>query len=214
MRTPLLLLLLATFTSSCDTGIHGHGKIITEKRNVTGFHSISTDAVAEIILIQDSSSYVEVNSYENLVPLIETTVENSNLHIDSRKQISMMDNDRVKVTIHAPSLDEMSLSGVGSIKTEKPFHFNSIDMTLSGVGSINIDGDAHVANLINSGAGSIDIKGMNVDSVYATNSGVGSIRCAPIKYLKAIVSGVGSISYSGNPVVDKTVSGVGSIHKE
>jgi len=207
MKIHLLFLLAATIISGCDNGIHGSGKIITDKRNVSGFQSISTDAVAEI-------TYVEVNTYENLIPIIETNVENGNLHIDSRRQISMMDNDRVKVMIHVPSLDQMSLAGVGSIKTEKPFHFKSISMTLSGVGSINISGDAHTVSVTNSGAGSIDVKALNADSVFATNSGVGSIHCAPGKYLKAIVSGVGSIGYIGNPVVDKTVSGVGSVHKE
>jgi len=214
MKNFCFLLAVIFLFSKCDTGTVGKGNIISEKREVAAFHEINSDAVAEITLIQDSITSVEVKGYENLVPLTLTTVTNDVLTIETKKHINILGKQHVEVIIHVPSLDKIELNGVGNISTQDNFNFNELEMNLSGVGSINISGQAAKATLTTSGAGSIHCKNLLSDTTIATTSGVGSIRCNAVKFLKATVSGVGSISYTGNPVVEKSVSGVGSVNKE
>jgi hypothetical protein len=214
MKKSFLFFFVALMFAGCGDAFKTKGPVTTEKRDITGFHAINSDAVGEIVLVHDSNVFVEVNTNQNLLPYVETTLDGSTLHISQKKDFRFPSNTKIKVTVHASAIDEISLSGVGSIKTENSFSFNKITLSLDGVGSMNISGSAHQAELNNNGAGSINTKSLAADTVHAVNSGVGSIACNAIKFLRAEVSGVGSISYTGDPVLEKSVSGVGSVHKE
>lgn len=198
----------------CDSGSTGKGNIITEKRELPSFHAIHSNAVAEVTLIQDSTTSVEIKGYENLVPITLTTVENGILTIETKRRIQLINKQHVEVIIHVPSLDEIELYGVGSISSQSDFNFKEVTIQLSGVGSIDISGQATKTIIVNTGTGSINCKNLLSNTTIATTSGVGSIQCNAINVLKARVSGVGSISYTGDPVVEKSVSGVGSVNKE
>jgi Putative auto-transporter adhesin, head GIN domain len=214
MKKLLFLLSIIFLFTQCDTGTVGKGNIISEKREVAAFHAISSDAVAEITLIQDTTTSIEIKGYENIVPLMLTSVENGELTIETKSHIRILGKPHLEVIIHVLTIDKLELQGVGSINSQGNFNFKEVKMQLSGVGSINVSGQATKAELITSGAGSIHCKNLLSDTTIATTSGVGSIQCNAIKYLRAIVSGVGSISYTGDPVVEKSVSGVGSVNKE
>ena len=214
MKNLCLLLAVIFLFAQCDSGTTGKGNIITEKREVASFRAITSEAVAEITLIQDSITSVEIKGYENLIPLTLTSVQNGVLTIETKHHIRIVGKQHIEVIIHIPSLDKIELHGVGSISTQGNFNFREIEMNLSGVGSIDVSGQAAKAILTTSGAGSIQCKNLLSDTTIATTSGVGSIRCNAIKFLKATVSGVGSITYTGDPVVEKSVSGVGSVKKE
>jgi len=214
MKNLIFLLTAASLIAGCDSSFRTRGPVTTEKRSIAGFHGVNTDAVAEITLVNDNTSFVEVTTNQNFQPLITTEVNDGVLQVSQKRDFTFPGGTKVTVTVHTSSLDELALSGVGSIKTQNSFPFDRIKLTLSGVGSMNISGSAHLAIMENSGAGSINTRSMVTDSVLASNSGVGSIQCNAVKYLKADVSGVGSISYTGDAVVEKSVSGVGSVHKE
>lgn len=214
MKNFCLFLTAIFLFAQCDTGTIGKGNIVTEKREVAPFRALNSDAVAEITLIQDSAASLEIKGYENIVPLIRTSVENGELMIETKNHIRIIGKQHVEVIVHAPSLDKLELHGVGNISSQGNFNFGKIEMNLSGVGSIDVSGQATTAILTTSGAGSIHCKNLLSDSTLAVTSGVGSIECNAIKFLKATVSGVGSITYTGNPVVEKSVSGVGSVNKE
>jgi hypothetical protein len=213
MKRLIFFFAIAMF-AACNSGTVGKGNIISEKRSVSSFHSIDVNAVAEVTFIQDNTPGLEVKSYENIVPLILTSVRNGVLVIESKRHIYDLGSEHPQIIIHVPMLDHLKLEGVGSINSEGPFNFNSVDIELSGVGSINISGHAGVATMINSGAGSIHCKNLLTDTTVAKTSGVGSIQCNVSHFLRATVSGVGSISYTGDPIVEKSVSGVGSVNKE
>jgi len=214
MKNILPFLAAVILFAQCNSGTSGQGNVITEKRELPAFHALHSDAVSEITIVQDSIVSVEVKGYENLVPLLLTSVENGVLVITMKKHLHLVGSTHTEVIIHIPSLDEMEMDGVGSISSQGNFNFKDLTINLSGVGSIDLSGQAKKVIINDSGAGAVHCKNLLSDTTIATTSGVGSIRCNAIKYLNATVSGVGSISYTGDPVVEKTVSGVGSVNKE
>ena len=213
MKINFALLAFGLLISSCQQTISGSGNIITDSRDVGSFHQVRTDIMSDVIIVQDSGrSYVEVHGYENLVKNIDAHVEDGDLIIESKDHFNIINNN-LKITVHVPQLDQIQLSGVGSVKTESLFTFDHLRVKLGGVGSISLSGKANRLYLESAGVGSINTKELACDSVYAHTAGVGSISCNAMKYLSAQVSGVGSISYTGDPQVDKKITGVGSVKK-
>ena len=175
MRKILLFASGIALLMSCDSGITGKGNIVSEKREVSSFSVIRSHAVAEIVFTQDSSLSIEVKGYENLLPLLITRVEDGILTIETKENIRMVGKQHLQVFIHVPSLSKLELTGVGSISSDGNFNFGNVSVNLSGVGSIDLTGHAGKAILLNSGAGSIQCKHLQTDTVVASNSGVGSI---------------------------------------
>lgn len=214
MKHLIPLLAIAVILSSCNQDFRSRGPISSAKRELAAFHGISSDAVAKIILVQDSPRFAIVTTYQNLIPGVTTEIENGILHVSMKKEFANISNPKVTVEVHAPDISEIEMSGVGSVEVKDSFRFQNISIRIDGVGSIQAAGTAKVARLENNGTGAINASSLRADSVYAITAGVGSIECFAVTYLKAIVQGIGSISYKGNPVVEKSVEGIGSIKKE
>lgn len=208
-----LIALLVIF-AGCKEDFRSRGPITSEKRELNEFTVISSNAMAEVIIVYDSARYVSVTTNKNLLPQVTTEVDGKELQISVKKGFSSISNLDAKVEVHTPDLSQINLNGVGSIQTQGNFNFNHVSLNLQGVGGINLSGTARVLRIKNEGTGSIDVSQLKADSVYATTAGIGSINCYAATYLNASVRGIGSISYKGNPVVEKSVEGIGSISKE
>jgi hypothetical protein len=214
-------------------GERGSGNVITEKRDVSDFHSIEVSYPAQVLVKQGSQESLQIEAEDNLLPGLKTQARNGVLdifykttngkHVNPTKtvKITIVVKDLTNVdftsageltidNLKTNSLD-VSLSGAGNLKLNKIL-VKALDVSLSGAGSMSASGTADDLNLSISGFG--DFKGGDLHNKDARVdiSGAGSATTWVDNNLDAQISGAGSISYYGSASVTKQVSGVGGIN--
>ena len=214
-------------------GERGSGNVVTETRDVSGFHAIDISYPAQVLVKQGSKESLEIEAEDNLLPGLKTQVKNGVLDIFYKTTNGKHVNPTktVKITIVVKDLTsvdftstgdltienlktnalDVSLSGAGNLKLDKIL-VKALGVSLSGAGSMSASGTADDLNLNISGFG--DFKGTDLHSKDAQVdiSGAGSATTWVDNNLDAQISGAGSISYYGSASVTKQVSGVGGIN--
>jgi len=214
-------------------GERGSGNVVTETRDVSGFHSIDISYPAQVLVKQGSKESLEIEAEDNLLPGLKTQVKDGVLEIFYKRENGKHVNPTktVKITIVVKDLTsvdftsagdltiedlktnalDVSLSGAGNLKLDKIL-VKALDISLSGAGSMSASGTADDLSLNISGFG--DFKGTDLHSKDAQVdiSGAGSATTWVDNNLDAQISGAGSISYYGSASVTKQVSGVGGVN--
>jgi len=237
MKTFKLILSLALLTlisQSCHKGgpwgIKGKGENVTETKDLSGFDRIHLSIDADIYFTQDSVYKVEISAQPNILAVMKAEVNNYTLSFDYRRNV--WDHNKVKITIHAPDLRAVNISGSGDFNFQNEMNTNNLELTISGSGNIyfpelnaknlklNVSGsgDVKIANgtLISedftiSGAGNVDAVSLTAQSAEVNVSGFGDIKVNVTENLDVTISGSGSVSYKGNPSVSRNISGSGKL---
>lgn len=209
--------------------ITGNGIPASETRMMPAFSSVASEGNYVVHVVSGQQYKVVVNSDENLLPYIETSVSGSNLRIRTRGLTGLRNRLPVEVFVTVPSLKSIIQSGSGSITTaffeadvincvvsgsgrlETEVEANLVEAVVSGSGRLILSGSALSGNLAVSGSGELDAWDLSVRDCDARISGSGDIWIDVSRYLKAVVSGSGYVYYSGRPQVETVVSGSGGI---
>lgn len=212
-----LLFLFVSITAiliSCKKEkVEGGGAIITESRNVENFYNVSVAGSPNVFIISGAAFDVKVKAYENIIPILETKVQNGTLLIGLKKNVS---NDNSEIYITMPALSAVTTDGSGNIDTKGNFlGMDYFSATTSGSGMITIE-KGSAKNYKISIAGSGDVKSFGFVSEQATVSitGSGDAELSVTQKLKATLNGSGNVYYKGNPVVDAVSSGSGKAIKK
>ena len=82
--------------------ISGNGNVVKQDREVSSFNSINASGVFNIYFAQGDKESLVVEADENLIPYLETKVEDNTLFIDVKKHINIIyrRSYRMKLTIN------------------------------------------------------------------------------------------------------------------
>ncbi|MEZ4893131.1 MAG: head GIN domain-containing protein [Saprospiraceae bacterium] len=225
------VLFSALFLASCDPSLRGKGVLVTETRNEQNFHAIDFCSSGQVEVYTDSVYSLKVTCEENIIPYLETRVENGVLKVYFSRNV--WDVDGLRIRVGAPNWDGFDLSGSGSIYVNDPIYGQHLDLDISGSGKIKIaDADFFSSNLRVSGSGDLYLSGIgddlyanvsgsgninaldfSVKNAVAKVSGSGNIRLNVLETLEVDISGSGNVEYLGSPQVNSHVSGSGNIRK-
>ena len=239
MRTQVILKAIALlalptvmFLASCDpNAIKGNGDVLTETRNVQDFNGIDVSVSGDVHVTQGQTFKVIVRAEENLLPYLETEVQNGSLHIYFSHNVRDVDDLEVEITM--PELKKVQVSSSSHLHTHGTFNGNTLNLGMSGSGEIKLsDIDFQYINADVSGSGNIQLIGIGkeldanvsgsgtidalqcpVETAEAHVSGSGTIKLKVSDALVAYVSGSGHVRYEGSPDVEKHISGSGSVTK-
>jgi hypothetical protein len=217
----IILITLALSAMACSIGtiavnpggqIQGSGNVVSENRSVSGFTSIALQGSANVYVTIGDTESVVVKTDDNILPLIETRVQNGQLIISTKDNTSFTTSaDPVRVDVAMKSLDDIKLSGSGIINVPE-LNGEAINVNLPGSGNINVAGEVAHANINLGGSGIVSCSGLKAKSATVNLSGSGNVKVYASDSLDATLSGSGTIQYSGNPTnVSKNVTGSGSI---
>ncbi|MFD2162189.1 head GIN domain-containing protein [Paradesertivirga mongoliensis] len=231
------LLLLLPFISMAGTKTilrTINSTISSEDRQVSDFTGISSSGSYDIYVKMGASESLRIEGDEDVIGNIETKVDKGILKIRNTKNTGWNWNVRQKVKIYitAKSLNQLSISGSGSMEIDGTIKSSTINtqvsgsgnmrMTVecstlnaavSGSGNIRISGSASDANVAVSGSGGFDGKNLKTSTTDARVSGSGNVWVFADERLNAALSGSGNINYSGNARVSQSKSGSGRISK-
>ena len=205
--------------------------IITETRDVSDFDKIDMTTFGKVILTQGDAESLTITGSDNIVPLIQTKVNNGTLTIQTAKNVNVLNMDKENVLtfeITVVDLSGLTVSGVGNIQmdalsttdlsldlsgagnvTLDQLAADLLEATVSGVGNLEIAGKANECQVEIPGAGSVKAGDLECTNATVNISGVGSATVWVTGQLSGSISGAGSVSYYGNPQTDTESAGVG-----
>lgn len=191
-------------------GVPGSGVSKTETRHIDSFDKVEFQGSGRLEIEIGNPSPLIIAGDDNLLPLVESSVERGRLTIRPKERISpktgmvfKMATADVKSLVSSGSA-EVIVSGIGN---------KALSIQLDGAGSLRLVGTTGRFDLSISGAVQADAADLIAQVVTAELNGAGSADVHATEKLKATISGTGTIRYRGNPKVEKSVSGVGSISK-
>lgn len=201
-----------SMTSVPTNLVVGSGHITSEPRQVDGeFTSVELLGSADVNILLTNVQSVNIETDDNIAPLIETKVVNGKLIINSRPDTDYTPTHGVIVTVAIKSLERVTLSGSGSLQVA---HMSGPDLVieLPGSGEITAEGTVDHLSISLLGSGTILCDRLKAHTADVTLAGSGTITLFADQSLNAKILGSGNIRYEGNPPqVKKNVAGSGSI---
>ena len=91
--------------------VKGSGVVKSEARNVSGFTQISLSIPASTEVIQGGTEGVTLEGDDNILPLIETVVEDGRLKIRFTEKNMSVSTKLLKVVVNAKTVEALSVAG-------------------------------------------------------------------------------------------------------
>jgi hypothetical protein len=212
--------------------VKGNGNIKREARQVANFKGVGFSLPGQLEVRTGSSEGITIETDDNLLPLIETVVENGTLQIRNKKKVNI-NTRNLKVVVQTRGVDRLSLGGSGNIDADRVqgsgLQFDiggsgsikvgkaegqSVNINLGGSGKLSVlDGAARELNATIGGSGNIDMARVRFDTANVTIAGSGDATIWVNKSLDMTVAGTGDVNYYGDPQVNKTAVGSGSARR-
>jgi hypothetical protein len=209
------LVSLNSFAQRWET-IKGNGQIKKETREVNNYTSLASHGSMDVQIAYGNSNSVVIEADENLLPYIETTVENSKLSIKTKKNVNLKSSSKIVVHVSMTKINSLQLSGSGNINGSGAFTSDGkTDIGVSGSGNLTLEFESFKdLDLSVSGSGNIDLKSSATNSINAKVSGSGNIDCSSIssKDVEARLSGSGNIKVYASNSIDAKISGSGNVY--
>lgn len=121
------------------------------------------------------------------------------------------DDDRLKVTVTAPSVTKFDLVGSGDVDI-RDYDQANLTLTLSGSGDVTARGSSRSVVVDISGSGDADLSALQTVDADIALSGNGDVRVGPSGQAKIDISGNGDVDLTRRPAeVSQTISGNGDV---
>lgn len=234
-----LFFIFSVFTvilSSCDfvTGdrVKGNGNMQSVERSETGFTGVNSSSNFDTYVGIGPYS-VKIEAEENIIPYIETFVDNGTLKIDTKEGFWLKPRRTVKIYVTAPRLTKIHSEGNGNVISTTKITDSSridlhvggnaemkvevdapeIDADLGGNGGIEIKGQARDFQCKTAGNGHIEAFGLQTESAKVEIYGNGNANVSASVKLDVRIGGNGNVHYKGNAQITTQITGNGNIKK-
>jgi hypothetical protein len=195
---------------------------------VSDFNQINTNGDMEIIVSPGNNNSVVVQGDSNVLPNIQTSVNNNVLTVSNSNVIGGSKPAKIYITV--VDLNAVQVGGSGNF-TGTDLKLKSLNLFLSGSGSINLvnlvadsiklvnsgltslSGNVKSQEIIISGTGEYKAKDLQSNTATVEIDGSGQATLNVINQLNIIINGSGQVSYLGNPNIQQQVIGSGTVKK-
>jgi hypothetical protein len=212
--------------------VQGNGNIKRQARQVTGFSGVALSLPGQVEIRSGGSEGLTIETDDNLLPLIETVVEDGTLKIRNKDKVNIKTRN-LKIVVQARELDRLAMGGSGSIDADRvtgsrvrfdiggsgsikvrKAEGDTIDVNLGGSGDLKVaEGAARSLSASIGGSGTIDMAHVRVDKANVTLAGSGDATLWIRNSLNLTVAGSGDVNYYGDPQVSKSVVGSGNARR-
>lgn len=210
------------------------GKIIKEKRAISGFTQLLVKDNLNVFIIQDSLFEVTVEAGENIVPLITTEIDGNTLVCRNKNRCNWTRSYKqpLNIYVHMPVIDIIESDGTGDIKTLNTIQASTCFVQTKNSGNIDLSINTHILRSAMHGSSDLILHG-KADSHGCDIGGTGFLNASDFNtgytYLHTYTIGLcyiyardllickidqkGDVFCYGNPkTVDATLNGSGKLH--
>ncbi|MBN1642710.1 MAG: DUF2807 domain-containing protein [Anaerolineae bacterium] len=231
-----LLLVAAVASAGCVglKAVSGSGDPAEETREVSDFRKVELATLGTLYIEVGERETLRIEADDNLLPYLETEVRGDTLKIASRDMVGLLPKEPIYYYLTVRTLDEIVLSGLGSIEVPAPIETPALAVRISGGGSVELEdlraetfdadltglGDLYVdegvveaQDVLISGGGNYRARGLESEQATVRVTGLGSATVRVSERLDVTISGGGSVRYIGSPSVTQDVSGLGRVEQ-
>jgi hypothetical protein len=212
----IAICLILIFLAACSQNIQpdlivGSGVGVSEARSVEPFTQIELDGSPNVTISIGEMRSVIVGTDNNLLPLVETEVQDDKLVIGLQENTSYRSDLGIQVTIIVPTLEAVTVSGSGNVLI-MDMSGDHLELDVNGSGTITAHGAVESLLATVSGSGKVLSSDLQAAAADATLDGSGDIMVYATDNLKVNLDGSGNVRYRGNPAqLDQSVNGSGSL---
>ena len=212
-------------------GVAGNGSIKQQRRTPGHFTGVALLLPGSVELRLAATDDILIETDDNLLPLIETVVENGVLQIRPTKRNTNLRTRTMKFVIQARELNRLTVGGAGLIAADL-IKGPQLQCNIEGSGTIElrrVETGALTVNIAGSGdfsaaagttgtlavsiggSGDVELTHLTAQDAKVSIAGSGDVRLAVRGKLDASIAGSGDITYFGDPKVSRSVAGSGEI---
>jgi hypothetical protein len=190
----------------------GSGNVISERRNVRDFDSVTMSGSGTLLLQQSGSESLVIEAEDNILPLLTSEVKDRRLVLGLKPGSSYRASKKVVYHLTMKDLHGIGVSGSGDVQATG---VSTDQLSLDGNGSFDMTlaGRAERLEVQISGSGEYQGQALESREAIVSISGSGDATVRVSDRLDASVSGSGNILYLGDPNLTQRVSGSGSIRR-
>ena len=179
--------------------IKGNGNIVTQNYLVGAFNELSIALPAKVNFTVSDNYTCTIRVDENILEYLDIKVKNEDLimkRLDMHKDINLLPTEFV-IEVTAPSLEEISLAGSGTLNVLSPLEGKELEVNVAGSGDITFKQSINYPKIELSVAGSGDLvcTELIADQLEATLAGSGdvTVTSGTVRETEANVAGSGDI---------------------
>jgi hypothetical protein len=230
-----LLLSLAVLPVLAHAATAGSGRTATETRSVAEFQAITVAGSMDVV-VRQGAQQVQVQADDNLLPLLETSVESSRsgatLVVRWKRGENVYARSKVLLTVSVPKLSALVASGSGDFQVEafstpallvslsgsgdaklNGLNTDDLSIRISGSGDVSGKGSATKLSVNIAGSGDVHLADLRADDVDVQIAGSGDALVNAQKTLNVRIAGSGDVTYVGNAALKSKVAGSGSVSR-
>lgn len=213
--------------------VAGSGNVQKQARQVGHFTGVALSLPGNVELRMGNNESVTVETDDNLLPLVETVVEDDTLRLRAARKDTNLRTRHLKIVVTARSVDKLVLAGSGSIDADA-LRGSRLEFALTGSGALNVKSvEAENVAAKVAGSGDLRVGGGSARSVSVSIGGSGNVEMGKVKAgsasvrvagsgdatvwaqdsLDATVAGSGDVNYYGDPRVSQSVVGSGGTRR-
>ncbi|MDW5417970.1 head GIN domain-containing protein [Iodobacter sp. CM08] len=156
--------------------IQGSGHIEKQTRMLPAFNRIESETTGRVEIIQGNQESITIESDDNIIPAIETVVENGGLKI-RHKRIDL-NTKTLNIIVRVKELRSINLAGSGSIYA-KPLTAKKLIINTAGSGTVELSKlDVSNVSVNLGGSGSVQVQELQSSDLDVSLGGSGSFKSA------------------------------------
>lgn len=213
--------------------VQGSGSIKRQARQVSHFTGLALEVPGKLELRIGDSEGLVIETDDNVLPLVETVVENGTLKIRLSKRNLSLKTRNLKIVVNARQIERLALGGSGSIDADalraprlqidlggsgdiklRGLESETVSVNLGGSGDFSArGGSARKLSVSIGGSGTVDMGQVRVDDASVSVAGSGEATVWARNELSMTIAGSGDVNYYGDPRVSKSVVGSGDARR-
>ncbi|PHV15858.1 DUF2807 domain-containing protein [Janthinobacterium sp. BJB1] len=212
--------------------IQGSGKLQKQTREVGSFHGVALNVPGTVELRIGNTDSVTIEADDNILPLIDTAVENGTLRIRPARRNTNFRQSSLTIVIQARQVERVSVGGSGNItatglRAEKlrfdvggsgsidarDLDSRAVAVAIGGSGNFKASGKTEQLTASIGGSGNIQAGRLAAREVQVSIGGSGEAQVWAKDNLNISIGGSGEVSYYGDPRVSRSMQRSSSIRR-
>jgi len=190
--------------------VEGSGVAKTEPREVGEFDKIHLNGSPNVNIVIGPERSISVTTDENLLEVIQTSVEDGTLVIGGSEPFRTRLGVTVQITV--PALTHVAVHGSGDV-TVKQLDAEKFKAEIQGSGDISVAGRAEELDVEIQGSGDVNLDELAAKRASVEVQGSGDSTIKVSDELTVHVAGSGDVKYIGEPKVTQTGDQSGNVKK-
>jgi hypothetical protein len=212
--------------------IKGSGSLQKQTREVGSFNGLALNVPGHVELRIGNTDSITIEADDNILPLIDTVVENGTLRIRPAKRNSNFYATTLNIVIQARRVERISVGGSGSIDASglrgdrlrfdvggsgsidaRDIDSSSVAINIGGSGGFKASGKTDQLTASIGGSGSIQTSRLAARDVQVSIGGSGEAQVWAKDDLNISIGGSGEVSYYGDPRVSRNMRRPDSVRR-